>query len=180
MLERGNFILGEVDAIHRKTAFQTPPFSIRKFLLYYPDYSLRPISMPEGVDGMLRVVEGRPFIFFRRESLEERNRLTIAHEVGHHRLGHAIQGEHLYRENLGMQTSDPQEEQEAFFFASELLVPLSMLNRYCPDDPLTRPASEKEKMVRELARVFLISKALMRRRLRDLGFMRRMAAGGEI
>ncbi|MFQ6110551.1 MAG: ImmA/IrrE family metallo-endopeptidase [Nitrospinota bacterium] len=180
MLERGNFILGEVDSIHRKMGFHTPPFSIRKFLLHFPEYSIRPISMPQGVDGMLRVVEGRPFILFRMESLEERNRLTIAHEVGHHRLGHPIQEEHLYRENMGMHTSDPREEQEAFFFASELLVPLSMLNRYFPDDPLTCPTPQREKMVGELAKVFLVSKALMRRRLRDLGFMRRMAAGAEL
>ena len=47
------------------------------------------LSLGEGVAGAYIVRKGQPFVFLNGSQPVTRQRFTLAHELGHHRLGHA-------------------------------------------------------------------------------------------
>jgi Zn-dependent peptidase ImmA (M78 family) len=73
-----------------------------------------------GVAGAYVVRRDRPFIFLNGDQAVARQRFTLAHELGHHRLGHAavVDGS---KEIDGK--SDEPVEKEANAFAGEFLAP---------------------------------------------------------
>lgn len=79
------------------------------------------LDMPSSIAGAyLRKGRGS-FIFIQAENFPTRQRFTIAHELGHHRLGHDTVLESY--QDVGRDTADPR-EQQANYFSSELLMPL--------------------------------------------------------
>lgn len=75
-------------------------------------------------DGYSTIWMGRPRIFVSRQCSPERQRFTVAHELGHILLGHVGEYELVNRE------PDPRDnpiEQEANVFASRLLAPACVL-----------------------------------------------------
>ncbi|MFY9487479.1 MAG: ImmA/IrrE family metallo-endopeptidase [Solirubrobacterales bacterium] len=79
------------------------------------------MQMPDGIAGAyLRKPTGR-FIFLQSTDYPTRQRFTLAHELGHHRLGHG--GRVDAGSVVGFETDDPQ-EQQANYFASEFLMPV--------------------------------------------------------
>ena len=78
----------------------------------------------DGNDGYSTIFLGMPRIFVSRECSPERQRFTIAHELGHILLGHVGEADLVNRE------PDPRDnpiEQEANVFASRLLAPACVL-----------------------------------------------------
>lgn len=75
-------------------------------------------------DGYSTIWMGRPRIFVSRQSSPERQRFTIAHELGHILLGHVGEYEMINREPS---PEDNPIEQEANVFASRLLAPSCVL-----------------------------------------------------
>ena len=75
-------------------------------------------------DGYCTIFLGRPRIFVSSECSPERQRFTIAHELGHILLGHVGRAELVNREPSG--TDNPLEH-DANVFASRLLAPACVL-----------------------------------------------------
>lgn len=78
----------------------------------------------DGNDGYCTILLGRPRIFVSRKCSPERQRFTIAHELGHILLGHVGQYKLVNREP---DPGDNPIEQEANVFASRLLAPACVL-----------------------------------------------------
>ena len=50
------------------------------------------VSLPEdGIDGAYQLDRGEPFVLINQEKHPVRKRFTLAHEFGHHRMGHGAQ-----------------------------------------------------------------------------------------
>lgn len=50
------------------------------------------VSLPEdGIDGAYQLDRGQPFVLINQKKHPVRKRFTLAHEFGHHRLGHGAQ-----------------------------------------------------------------------------------------
>ena len=77
-----------------------------------------------GSDGYTTIFLGMPRIFVSRECSVERQRFTIAHELGHILLGHVGEAELVNREP---EPGDNPMEHEANVFASRLLAPACVL-----------------------------------------------------
>lgn len=75
-------------------------------------------------DGYCTIFLGRPRIFVSSTCTPERQRFTIAHELGHILLGHV--GEHQLVNREPASTDNPI-EQEANVFASRILAPACVL-----------------------------------------------------
>ncbi len=105
-----------------------------------------------------------------------RQRFSVAHEIGHHRLAHRFpkgenvhvdRGHFLRRDGKSSQGVDPQEI-EANQFASALLMPASLLETVI-DASFTGPLDDAD--VSELARRFQVSEQAMTLRLTALGYV---------
>lgn len=75
-------------------------------------------------DGFCAIIRGEPRIFVSRKCSRERQRFTIAHELGHILLGHVGEYKLVNREPNPMDTPI---EQAANVFASRLLAPACVL-----------------------------------------------------
>lgn len=111
----------------------------KSYLGVEPHLPICPYALCEAMEFDLRFVKiasfegmyvaNRNLILISSERPEGRKRFTCAHEIGHHVLGHGTVIDEIL--DCG---SNQQEEQEADFFASMLLMPQSSvtrtLNRY--------------------------------------------------
>lgn len=78
------------------------------------------IGMGEGIAGAYIVRRDRPFILVNGRDFKYRRRFTLAHELGHHVLGHAAIVDNVA--TIEGRTQDPR-ELEANEFAGALLAP---------------------------------------------------------
>lgn len=109
--------------------------------------------------------ELRPRIVFNADEPPVRQRFTIAHELGHHALGHLTPGKREWRdpkENFFSTAYNPKEV-AANRFAAELLM---------PEDAIRVAISEGTKTISGLARTFHVSEVAMKFRLKNLGMLR--------
>ncbi len=105
--------------------------------------------------------EGKPLITYSPCEHPVRQRFTIAHELAHHVLGHGERNRDT-PEQFSMSYHDPKEI-EANKFAAELLMPTDVINAAIR----VRDIKDLEK----LAKVFGVSKAAMKFRLKELGYV---------
>lgn len=113
---------------------------------------------PEYIDGVvMKIKETLVFILNKAKPLN-RQRFTIAHELGHYFLKHdirdfydpeSVRGEEFQDECIENKKSP--KEIEADIFASELLVPYELLKQYKNDI----------KNIKLLSKTFLVSKDVM-------------------
>lgn len=89
------------------------------------------LDMGEGIAGAYLVRRGRPFILLNGRDYPFRRRFTLAHELGHHRLGHAAVVDGV--ETVHGTTTDPR-EQQASFFAGEFLAPATALEAWMDEN----------------------------------------------
>jgi Zn-dependent peptidase ImmA (M78 family) len=85
------------------------------------------LRLGEGVAGAYVVRRGRPFVFLNGSQPVPRQRFTLAHELGHHRLGHAAVVDGV---NEVEGRSDDPLEQQANAFAGEFLAPDQALHTW--------------------------------------------------
>jgi Zn-dependent peptidase ImmA (M78 family) len=78
------------------------------------------LRLGEGVAGAYVVRRSQPFIFLNGAQPVPRQRFTLAHELGHHRLGHAAVVDGV--QEIEGKSADPL-EQQANAFAGEFLAP---------------------------------------------------------
>lgn len=90
--------------------------------------------LEDGKSGASYLDKGQWYIVYRDSESDQRCRFTIAHELGHIFLGHALVNDKLYRT---FDSDKPSIEQEADAFAARLLAPacaLWAMDIHEPDD----------------------------------------------
>lgn len=87
--------------------------------------------LPQTVAGAYVRRRRRALVFVQAHNFPTRQRFTLAHEVGHHVLGHAAVLDD--QKQVGRDTSDPC-EQQANYFASDLLVPIAAAQRWLDEN----------------------------------------------
>ncbi|MFQ2011796.1 ImmA/IrrE family metallo-endopeptidase [Aeromonas veronii] len=121
-----------------------------------------PDPQNRGISGYAAVENGRPVVAYCSSEHPNRQRFTIAHEIGHHLLGHTQNGRCLrdspsnYSANLNHSI-----EAEANEFAAQLLMPEEAVRILIERRGVTS--------VTELAKAFNVSEAAMYYRLKNLG-----------
>ena len=108
----------------------------------------------DDIDGAIMEIKGKPAIAVLNKAKSlQRQRFTLAHELGHIFLKHT--GRDIYdsdeiRENSNklISKTKPPQETEADIFASELLIPYEQLKKYTADI----------NNIDKLANTFLVSK----------------------
>lgn len=92
------------------------------------------LSLGNGVAGAYLVRRGQAFVFLNGAQAVQRQRFTLAHELGHHRLGHAAVVDGV--EEVEGRSDEPL-EQQANAFAGEFLAPDRALHAWMEanDDP---------------------------------------------
>lgn len=125
------------------------------------------------VSGMLYRQDGHSVIGVNSTHARNRQRFTVAHEIGHLRLH---EGKPIFvdsfggRINLRDGTSDRQEV-EANAFAAELLMPKVFVQRAVNQFVGHRNDVSLSHLVNELAKSFRVSKESMNYRLQNLGYI---------
>lgn len=125
------------------------------------EIELRPVADLRFA-GVASIEDGKHVIQYRSSDSLVRQRFTIAHELGHHLLGHVTASNPSLRDDNYLAGSDP-EEREANAFAAELLVP-SELIKLAIDEA-------KFKSISQMAAYFGVSGAVIEYRLKDLGYL---------
>ncbi|MDX6690514.1 MAG: hypothetical protein QOG15_1971 [Solirubrobacteraceae bacterium] len=125
------------------------------------------LALPEGVAGAYLVRRDQPFIFLNGGEWITRQRLTLAHELGHHRIHHRAVLDGI--ENVEGKSKDPL-EQQAFAFAGEFLSPEQALRGWLEarGDPLIDIT-----VLSRMGVAFGISAPAMFVRLVDAGILQR-------
>ncbi len=121
-----------------------------------------PALLAEGLSGKYAVESGHPTIRYNPNESRVRQRFTIAHELGHHALGHP----ESYRDpaaNFSSLSYDPAEA-AANRFAAQLLMPREIL--------LFKIGEMRSPRLAELAEAFDVSQFAMQYRLKRLGLLR--------
>ena len=116
------------------------------------------------VSGALYFADGKADIFVNAKDSEERQRFTIAHELGHYFL-HIDKTSAQKRAIVSLRSDRNDLERSADFFAAELLMPADRVN------DVYKEFEEKQKIpyISDLAQIFNVSKAAMHYRLDSLG-----------
>jgi Zn-dependent peptidase ImmA (M78 family) len=105
---------------------------------------------PRGIAGAYLVRRGVPFVLLNSTSPIVRLRFTLAHEYGHHVLGHGLSID----KEITFDTTQPQKEVQANAFAAEFLLPLEALDVWLRGRNYPGPDL---RLIVDLARDFLVS-----------------------
>jgi len=120
-----------------------------------------------GLSGLAKIDnQGLRVIYCNSAESLNRQRFTLAHELGHHALGHVEPGKDMQRADMPTAfntNSDDWEEKEANNFAAQLLMPLDAIK--------TMLFAKGISNIRELAKIFQVSEAAMYYRLKNLGYL---------
>lgn len=114
----------KVSAICRKLGIQVRSYEKAKKLLERHQLEYKTLE----IDGFTLGIDGRYTILFNEHCSIQRNRFTVAHELGHILLGHVPKdGIHITAINREPSSKDNPLEQQANVFASRLMAPLCVL-----------------------------------------------------
>lgn len=130
-------------------------------------------KLDADVSGVLVLRESSPVIFINADQHSNRQRFTIAHEIGHYLL-HKQEQVHVdnefsvvYRNNKSS-TGEDQHEIEANQFAAEILMPENCVEKYLSENKIT---TITETTIAEMAEFFGVSLQAMTIRLSVLGLI---------
>ena len=134
-------------------------------------------NLGRGVSGLLVSISGRAFVCVQKSDHQNRQRFTIAHEIGHFVLRHQFEyGEHVHVDKgnfisqRGARSAAGVDEREieANQFAVCLLMPPRLLR-----DEVARFAGVPvlDDQVSELSRMFRVSEQAMTIRLTTMGLL---------
>jgi len=111
--------------------------------------------------GAAFIRDGQKVIQYESSHSRVRQRFTIAHELGHHVLGHTAQGKQFRDTPNNYRMSSAPAEVEANTFAAELLMPASVVDFAI--------FTKNIRGIKNLAKAFDVSEAAMAIRLKTLG-----------
>lgn len=160
------------------------PIDLTKLALHL-DVMIHKEELEDEISGMLVIKDGYKHIIINKNQHPNRQRFTIAHEMGHLTLHHQ-DGDQLFVDNkmavyhrVGTPShqvysspgslTNPAEEKEANYFAASLLVPEALLRSYIDSRQLD---ISDELDVYLLANAFGVSEQAMSIRLQNLGLIR--------
>ncbi len=155
------------------------PIDIKEILkLLQIPYNEKPNFKQIKLDGQITISNGEPLIWANpmKITIEERKRFTLAHELGHFLL-HIAPNKDLESQK-GFQDSSisfnrddnwDYKEMEANNFASQLLMPSSLLKDEIKCIINENPNIQKEDLIFELSKKFFVSEAAMKFRLKSMG-----------
>ncbi len=118
----------------------------------------------DSCSGSAFMDDGQKVIEYKNSEFSLRQRFTVAHELGHHMLGHAT-NDRQFRDGakeFNIHTHDPFEVQ-ANKFAAELLMPKEMVDFLIEKKEITD--------LKQLAKKFDVSTMAMKFRLGNLGWI---------
>ena len=127
--------------------------------------------LQNGVSGALINDNGKSYIAVNSSHHRNRQRFTIAHEIGHHWLEHGL-GEHVDREFTVLMrderssSADNTQEISANQFAAALLMPKEFIQR-----EFVRLGRFDEEDITKLALLYQVSELAFQLRLRNLGLL---------
>ncbi|HZM63672.1 MAG TPA: ImmA/IrrE family metallo-endopeptidase [Candidatus Saccharimonadales bacterium] len=101
-------------------------------------------------------------IFLNADEPAARQSFTLAHELGHYFLHHKSNEYDVYRRDSLYAEGKPEKEQEADYFAAELLMPEELIQRFKSRYDLD------DNNISSLSKLFGVSPGAMRYRLKDL------------
>lgn len=118
-----------------------------------------------GLSGLAEIKNEERFIYCSMSEIDVRQRFTLAHELGHHILGHVTPENPMKRDDSSSFRSNSVAymEREANQFAAELLMPKVALDHYI--------LKKQESNIASLASKFQVSQVAMRYRLKNLGYL---------
>jgi Zn-dependent peptidase ImmA (M78 family) len=132
-------------------------------------------DLGEDVSGLLAINNGRGVIAYSEDQSRQRQRFTVAHELGHFLL-HRTEGKDTvfldkdfivkYRSNKGYTEIEMRQEQEANTFAAELLMPKALIFNELGKPEIQRLAENE--LIERLAQIFEVSVPAMTFRLSNL------------
>lgn len=140
------------------------PIKIAKSL----DVDIRKENMGNDISGLFVVKNNKPYIRYNSSEITERQRFTIAHELGHFILHKDtplfIDKKKIMFRNSESTTGEIRKEREANSFAASLLMPSKFVELEFNQIP------EDKEPVKFLAKKFKVSEQAMTFRLANLGF----------
>lgn len=133
------------------------------------DVRTRPLD--KELSGFMQRTDGGAVIAVNADHTPNRQRFTLAHELGHWSLDHgdAVIDSHLYRDQLAS-AGENVVEIEANTFAASLLMPAEWLRDDVPASRVLGPLDED--VTDDLARLYQVSQQAMAFRLMNLGLMK--------
>lgn len=131
-------------------------------------FTVIPFDFPDKVMGRIFIERGVKTIAVNKRHPVNRQRFTVAHELGHYLSGHPSdeEGERLTDDEFDFHEPVDRQEKEADAFAAELLMPKPFLARDLDKFGLDMP---------RLTELYQVSERAMWVRLISLGFAERYA-----
>jgi len=119
-----------------------------------------------GLSGLAEInTQGQRVIYCNSIESTNRNRFTLAHELGHHVLNHVNPQNPCFRDDSNTFNSNSSiwQEREANNFAAQLLMPLDAIKTMLFVKGISN--------IKQLAEMFQVSEAAMYYRLKNLGYL---------
>lgn len=161
----------EVESLLRACRLTKAPIEVRKVAAHL-DIDVRLAPTKEDVSGALIVDGDRAYIAVNDTHHINRQRFTIAHEIGHFRLHdtgdriHFDEDFRVYSRDGRSSLAIDSKEIEANQFAAELLMPTHLLRQ-----DFIRVRGTEDDVVRDLAGKYKVSAKAMEFRLQNLGLI---------
>lgn len=160
-----------------RTGLLKAPVDLEK-VLNAVGISVEVADLGEDVSGLLAINNGKGFIAYSMGQSGQRQRFTIAHELGHYLL-HKSDGEDTvfldkdfivkYRSNKAYTENEMRQEQEANAFAASLLMPKELIFKELGKNDIQKlPENE---VIEKLAQTFDVSVPAMTFRLSNLNIL---------
>jgi len=137
--------------------------------------NIKPEDLVFDISGLFVLKDGKAYIRYNNSESNERQRFTIAHELGHfilHKDSNSLfvdynnNKEKVMFRNFDSSTGEIKKEREANAFAASLLMP----NHFIRQEIKNAPDNDKD-IVSYLAKKFRVSEQAMNFRLANLGFV---------
>lgn len=169
--QKTNEIKAVVDKILTDFKITSPAVPIEK-IAKKMGAKVRFSPLDEELSGMIYIKNGTPIIGINSFHAPNRQRFTIAHELGHYVLEHSGLSEAVHVDKILMRGSiaasgTDEIEIEANRFAAEILMPVKFVQ-----DELHGKIFDidDEKAIQDLAKLFKVSTAVVQRRLGALSY----------
>lgn len=166
------------EEVLRKAEIENAPILLNKIARYY-NLEITRQDGDDSISGMLiNTGSGSAIIGINRNHHPNRQRFTLAHEIGHFLL-HKFDGIHFDGKNTGLQinfrdsvssTGEDVLEKEANLFAAELLMPRKFLEEDMANISLDL-LDKDDKTIKNLATKYKVSVRAMTFRLSNLGYL---------